>query len=120
MLMEQGDGTYLGGPLDVLCVLHDAENERYHAAFFEEKPMPGKVRSVEDTPVVRLKSKFHHTEGADNLADALVQLDELSAKIRVDKQNICRAPIPWDGVAGIVWTVPNWQAVKQAFGTVRC
>lgn len=109
MLIENGDGTYTGGPLDVWCIMHNVEADTYHAAFFEEKPMPGPRPSVEDTKIVRLKSKMHHTEGAPTLEGALKYLDEMTAKVQVPPENIWREPKDWDGEIGIVWVFPNWR-----------
>lgn len=111
MLINNGDGTHTGGPLDVWCILHNATQgaDTYHPAFFEEKPMPGPRPSVQDTKVVRLKSKMHHTEGFPTLEKALVQLDELAAKFRVPNENVWREPVEWDGHEGLVWLRENWR-----------
>lgn len=109
MLISNGDGTYTGGPLDVLCILHDETTGRYHAAFFEHKPMPGPRREVKDIEIVRLKSKGHHDEGAEDLDGANKHLDEFATVIKVSDENVQREPIPWDGIIGIVRIVPNWR-----------
>jgi hypothetical protein len=110
MLIEQEDGTYLAGPFDVLCILYDPVKNRYHAAFFEEKPFAGPVPEVADTEVVRLKSKMHHTEGATDLEGALLHLDEMVRTIRVPPENIWRKPRTWDAdLVAAVWIVPNWR-----------
>lgn len=108
MLIEQPDGTYHCGPLDVVCILHDVGKGRFHAAFFEEKPFPGPVPSVAETDIVRLKSKMHHTGGADTLEEALVHLQNLVDQLNCPEPNVWREPREWDGVLGIVWVVPNW------------
>ena len=36
--------------------------------------LPGKVKSIEETDIVRLKSKMNHTRGSDTLDRALNQL----------------------------------------------
>lgn len=112
MLMDNGNNTFTAGGLDVLCVLYDVNTDRYHAAFFEENPFPGEVKSIEETELVRLKSKMHHTSGSDTLDGALVHLDELSEKIVVPKENIFKEPIEWDGTIGIVLLWENW--IKQS------
>jgi hypothetical protein len=109
MLIPKGDGTYMCGPLDVACILHDVAKDRYHAAFFYEKPFPGEVPSVEETCLVRLKSKMHHTEGAPTLEEAQIHLDELLETLTIDEENIWRDAQPWDGGVGIVWVVENWK-----------
>ena len=114
MIIDNGDGTYTAGPLDVWCVLRDMTTGRFHAAFFEEKPMPGPVPEVKDVTVVRLKSKLHHTEGAPDLAGALDHLDEMVAKIQVPEENVWREPREWDGQQGIVWLERNWKPHAHA------
>ena len=112
MLLKQGDGTYTGGPLDVLCILHDVQRDTYHAAFFEEKPFPGEVPAVGDTSIVRLKSKMHHTGGSPDLEGAKEHLRELSDQIEVPPENIWKDPLTWDGEVGIVLVVPNWRSAE--------
>ena len=85
------------------------ETDRYHAAFFEESPLPGKLKSIEETDVVRLKSKMHHTEGSDTLDGAIKHLDELSKKIIVSEENIWKEPIDWDGDPGVTLLRENWK-----------
>lgn len=113
MLINNGDDTFIGGPLDVLCILHNVKKGTYHASFFEEKPMPGPVPDWKDVTVVRLKSKFSHTEGAPTLEGALKHLDDLATTIEVPPENIWREPRPWDGEIGIVWIANNWRVSKE-------
>jgi hypothetical protein len=108
MLIDNGDGSYMTGPLDVLCILHDQTTGRFHPAFFEEAPFPGPRPDLEDLKVVRLKSKMHHTEGAATLEEAMPLLDELAGRIRVRTTNIWRDPRPWDGQLAVVWLLANW------------
>ena len=109
MMLSNPDGTFMGGPLDVLCILHDVNTGRYHPAFFEEAPFPGPVADVRATTIVRLKSKMHHTGGFATLAEAVDNLDnDLSVKLKVPPTNVWRAPRDWDGELGIVWLEPNW------------
>lgn len=116
MLIDNGDETFTAGPLDVICILKDERTGRFHPAFFEEKPLPGPVESVDETSVVRLKSKMHHTEGFEKLEDAIKNLsDDLGAKIKLPKTNICVEPIDWDGHIGIVWICYNWVKKDEAF-----
>jgi len=107
MLISKGNNTYQGGPLDVLCILHEMHTGRYHAAFFEESPLPGPVKSLHETDVVRLKSKMHHTEGSDTLAGAVVHLEELATQIHLPESNIWKEPIEWDG-SPVVMLRSNW------------
>lgn len=109
MMIQNENGTFTGGPLDVLCILNDVTTGRYHAAFFEEKPFPGPVESVKNTDLVRLKSKMHHTEGSDTIEGALEHLVDLSEKLIVPSDNIWKDPIEWDGELDMVLLVPNWR-----------
>lgn len=109
MMINNGNGTFTAGRLDVLCILHNVNTGRYHAAFFEEHPLPGEVKSIEETDIVRLKSKMHHTTGSDTLEGALEHLEELSEQIIVPEENIKKDPIDWDGEIGIVFVWENWR-----------
>lgn len=110
MLIEkQEKGKFIGGPLDVLCILHNINTGRYHAAFFEESPLPGPVPDIKNTKIVRLKSKMHHTEGSDTLEGALEHLKKLSEQIEVSEENIWKEPQDWNGDLGIVWLKDNWK-----------
>lgn len=108
MLFRHDDGTFTGGPLDVLCIFKNIHTGRYHAAFLEEKPMPGPVKSVADTQVVRLKSTMHHTEGSDTLEGALIHLNELSIQIKLPEENVWKDPIDWDGNPAVLLK-SNWR-----------
>ena len=110
MMIANGDGTYIGGPLDVLMILHHMSANTFHAAFFEEAPMPGPVEDVKDVRTVRLRSKMHHTIGASTLDEARAHLAEIAQKIQVADSNIWRdhSPYPWNGELGIVVFVENW------------
>jgi hypothetical protein len=99
--------------LDVVCILHDETTDRYHAAFFEEKPFPGPVESVDQTNVVRLKSKMHHTSGAKEVNEAIEHLEELIAKVGCPEENVWRDPVDWDGEIGLTLMVPNWIKVAR-------
>lgn len=114
MLIKNGDGTLIGGPLDVACILHDETTGLYHAAFFEEKPMPGPRPEVKDTKIVRLMSKMHHTTGAEDLDGANKHLDELMEKIKLPDENIQRDPVPWDGTPAVVRVVRNWRLEPES------
>lgn len=110
MLIANGDGTYTAGPLDVMFVLHDVAHGTYHAAFFEEAPMPGPIADATEVEVVRLRSKFHHTAGAPDLAGAQVHLDEMLTKITVPESNFWRDHVvAWDGELGVTLLEANWR-----------
>lgn len=110
MLFQNNDGTHTAGPLDVLAILHDVERGTYHAAFFEESPMPGPIKHVSELEVVRLRSKMHHTGGAPDLAGAQAHLDELAKRIRVPETNVARQKaFAWDGSHGVSIVIENWR-----------
>lgn len=109
MLIDNGNEIFTAGGLDILCILHDINTGKYHAAFFEESPLPREVKSIEETDFVRLKSKMHYTSGSDTLDGALVHLGELEEKISVPEGNIFKEPIEWDGTIGIVFLWENWR-----------
>jgi hypothetical protein len=108
MLFERNDNTFDSGSLDVICMLHDVNTDRYHAAFFEEHPMPGGYEANKDLSFVRLKSKMHHTGGADTIEEALTHVEDLKSKIHVPEKNVWLEPKKWDGELGITWVVPKW------------
>lgn len=108
MLIPNGDGTFMAGPFDVVCILK-GPGGRFHPAFFEERAFPGPYPDrVEDVKVVRLVSRMHHTEGAETLEVALMQVAELVKKISVTPTNIWLRPREWDGAQGVTWLCDNW------------
>lgn len=114
MLIANGDGTYTGGPLDVICVLVDVTTGRFHAAYFEERPMPGPIPGVTDDRPVRLMSKMHHTEGADTWAGALDHAHAMTETITLPTENVMLDEAwPWDGEQATVRILPNWRAHAQ-------
>jgi len=113
MLIDNGNGTFIGGPLDVLCVLHNVKANTYHVAFFEEKPMPGPVPDWKEVTAVRLKSRLHHTTGSPTLKEAMEHLDDLASKIEVPPENVWRDVRPWDGEIGVVWITNNWRVTGE-------
>ncbi len=113
MLILNEDGTHTAGPLDAMCILQNMVTKRYHVTFFDEVPLPGPILDVIETPLVRLKSNMHHTEGADTIEGAKLQLAELRQQITMTDDNVTDEPIPWNGELGIVWLVLNWKAKGQ-------
>jgi len=109
MLINNGDGTFIGGPLDKLVILRNVQTGRFHVCFFEEAPFPGPRQEVSDAEIVRLKSKMHHTEGGASLEEAHKHFGEMRNKILMDDENYDLDPIPWDGQIPIVTVVPNWR-----------
>src|SRR4051794_9701033 len=108
MLIANGDGTFIGGPLDVLVLLRDVNTGRFHACFAEEAPMPGPIGDVGALSFVRLKSKRHHTEGAATREEGERHVDELAAQILLQPENVSKEPVDWDG-APFVTLVENWR-----------
>lgn len=107
MLLEKGDGTFVGGPADIICILKLPDG-KFHAAFFEEHPLPGPVKPISELSMLRLKSKMHHTAGADTLEGAQQHLRELRAWIVLPDANVLAdTPIEVNDPLS-VWVVPNW------------
>lgn len=114
MLLPHGDGTFTAGPLDVLCILHDATSGKFHAAFFEEAPFPGPIQDVREVAVVRLRCKMTHTGGALTLEGAQAQLADLGKRIHVVPQNYwSNSAEPWNGQLGPVLLRTNWRRGEQ-------
>lgn len=105
MLIPNGDGTFMGGSKDVICILNDSNTGKYHVSFFEEAPFPGEHNELS---FVRLKSKMHHTQGSETIEGALEHLKDMREKIEIEDNNVWLEPIEWDGSQGLVMTVPNW------------
>lgn len=110
MLIEQGDGTAIGGPLDVICLLQDVNTGRFHPCFIEEYPLPGPIKDSTAPGPVRLKSRMHHSAGADTLEGGLKLLEELTKMIFLEPGNVLREPVRWNGVIGFVLVMDNWRA----------
>ena len=107
MLIDQGDGTLLAGPADIMCIL-GLPSGTFHVTFFEEKPMPGPIQPIDKLDTIRLKSKMHYTEGAPSLEGAQEHVRELRKKILVKDENVMtdEAIKVEDPVS--VWMLPNW------------
>jgi hypothetical protein len=107
MLFRNGDG-YLGGPLDVMLILHHQAAGTYHPAFFEFAPFPGTEGNC-DVDVVRLRSRMHQTVGVATFELALGLLEDLALKIQVPASNVWRTEAySWDGTLGLTLCVNNW------------
>ncbi len=107
MLIKKQDDTCMAGPLDIICIMK-LPSGTYHVAFLEESPFPGEVLAPKDTPFVRLKSKMHHTVGAQTFEGALVHLRDTRKKIELPDANVIEdAAIEVDDPVS-VWTVSNW------------
>jgi len=87
MLIDNGDGTCFCGPSDIVYILR-LPNDRYHVVFTEEHPMPGPIRDIETLEVLRMKSKMHHTTGADDFAGAQQHLQEMLTKLKIQPENV--------------------------------
>lgn len=103
---ENGRG-YTAGPLDILCILKLPAGT-FHCAFFEESPLPGPVLNVSETTIVRLKSKMHHTQGAETFEEAQAHLKDLSQYIEVPEANIIEDVAVEVEDAVNVWILDNW------------
>jgi hypothetical protein len=107
MMIDNGNGTFTAGEADIICILKLPTNT-YHVAFFEEHPFAGQVKPIKEEPMLRLKSKMHHTKGSLTLEGAQVHLDDMRTKLIVLDSNVIRdrAIEVQDPVN--VWVVPNW------------
>lgn len=116
MMLRNDDGTYEMGPFDVLGILKDSSTGRFHACVWLEHPFPGVPDPNPD--LIRLKSKMHHTAGADTFEGALVHVQELHTQIKVSEANLWLKPeqvverdFSNDGFADVM-VVGNW--LKEA------
>jgi hypothetical protein len=114
MLIANGDGTFIGGPLDARMILYREETKTYHASFFEELPMPGPVLEVENVESVRLRCKMHHTQGSTTLEGAIEHLNEIAQKIELPDENRFLTPILWDGTHSMMFFTDNWRKSKTS------
>jgi len=108
-MLNNGNGTFTGGPLDKIIILRDINTGRFHVCFMEEMPFPGPIKEVELTEIVRLKSKMHHTEGTATIDEAKVEMAKMKAKLVLPPENYDIDPVDWDGIIPIVAVVPNWR-----------
>lgn len=106
MRVDNGDGTYTAGPLDVVLILYRTSTDTYHICWCREAPLPGMGGVSGD--IVRLKSGGHHTDGAATLDGAKAHLQEFLAMVRHDPLNVCEVPLEWDGEV-FVQIVSNWR-----------
>lgn len=107
MMIQNDDGTFTAGPLDVLCILHVEKDGRFYPAFVEERPLPGPVPDPKDMTFARLKSKMSHTSGFATLEEAKVSLREDLAK-KLSCLNVLEEPILWDGIPfACIWPVKD-------------
>jgi hypothetical protein len=107
MLINEGDGTYTAGRADIICILQLPTNT-YHVAFFEEHPMVGQIKPVEQEEFFRLKSKMHHTQGSPTLEGAQIHLDEIRHKLIIPDTNVIRDRAIKVADPVNVWILPNW------------
>lgn len=108
MLIANGDGTFIPGPLDAIAILHCVSTNTYHSVFFEEVIPPSPPPAME-TPTVRLRSKMHHTTGAPTHDEAKRHAAELWTQILVPPESVwLDEVIPWDGSHGVVIFRSNW------------
>jgi len=76
-------------------MLHNTKLNKWHPAFFEEKPLPG---PPSDKKPVRHKSKMHHTTGFDTREEALASLEDPRFEQELGSIQKClEEDILWDG-----------------------
>ena len=117
MLIPKGDGSFLGGPADVICIVK-VPTGTFHVSFWEEHPLPGPICSVEDLEFIQVKSKMHNTKGAVTLEEALVELDDLRKKIELPDHNIVRNYVFEVDDPFVNRCLPNWIAQKVPLETL--
>jgi len=109
MLLRNEDGTYTADARDVIVILFRPDTKRYHVAFYEWHPLPGELSREKPLEILRLKSKMHHTLGAETREEALKQLTDMRLKLKIEDRNVNQAHVyPWDGEQGHVWFVRPW------------
>lgn len=111
-MFRNADGSYDMGRFDVLGILKDSSTGRFHACVWLEHPFPG--ASEPNPDLIRMKSKLHHTAGADTFEGAVQHVNELRSKFKVSDTNVWIRPeqmvernFAQDGFADIVM-VQNW------------
>lgn len=115
MLINMGDGTFTGGPLDVLLVLRNQETGRFHVSFVAEHLPPGPVKDSIETEVVRLRADMTHTAGVSTFEQAQAEIDAMRAKITLRDQNVVRDGFyEWNGVP-LAMLANNWLREGKSF-----
>lgn len=119
MLISNGDGTYTAGSYDVLGIVKNTDTGRFHVYFWEERPPPG---PYDPSPnIVRLRSKMHHTEGAETFDIALEHVRQIQERVRIPEENV------WKHLDQVIlksfsqegpvenFMVPSWKGTKFSF-----
>lgn len=115
-LNPQPDGTLKADPFDLLGVVKDTSTGRYHMTLWLEHPLPSQGWANENsTGPIRLKSKLHHTAGAETFEGALEHLRELRKKLAIDDVCVWDSPdlcfarnFVEDGFASVLM-MGNWR-----------
>jgi len=112
MLIKDGD-KYHAGNFDVIGIMKDTSTGRFHACVWEEHFMPG---PEQPETFVRLKSKMHHTAGADTYEGGLEHVRQLREQVVIAEENVWIKPeqvverdFDVQGYAEVV-VVPRWKA----------
>lgn len=109
MLIATGDGKFAADPKDILVILFHPGTKRFHVAFFEWKPLPGEMSRETPLEVVRLRSKMHHTTGAETFEESLRHLAEMREKITLLNENVVETHVySWNGDLPITWVARPW------------
>lgn len=111
-MLLRTDTGYVAGTYDALGIVKDISTGRFHAFVWEEKPFPG---GQQPDTAIRLKSKMHHTVGADTFEGALGHVADLRKKIEVSDDNVwtkaeqvIERDFQTDGYADVL-VLPNWK-----------
>ena len=79
----------------LIACLHNQKTGSYHPIFYFDKPFPG-----EDRPIIRYKSKGHHTAGFGDVANAMNSIDDMENTLNDMGYTVSveKSPfIEWDG-----------------------
>lgn len=118
-MLKNPDGTIICEPFDILCILHNSQNNRFHVALFLESSLPSQRRNTSDKyDFIRLRMKATVTEGAETLEKAKEHLQKLRNSIIIPDENVTEIPLPWTGESGIVWMVGNWHDDEKTLAEV--
>lgn len=106
-MIQNKDGTLTMSPYDLIGILKDTSTGRFHACLWLDSP-PSSA-SLEDISV-RLKSKFHHTIGAETLEEAQEHVAMMHQRFPVrdhnvwkDETRVVSRDFKEEGFASILW-----------------
>lgn len=109
IVVNRETGSRTGGPLDILCILHNVSERHFRIVFFDSGLWSkSDALMAEQLDVIDVKMKFLHPERAKTLAQAREYLAEMREWVALPDRNVAQEPIPWDGQFGTRWNLKNW------------